>query len=1150
MPPLSTDLRLWLAGACVIVASSALPTTWVDVVPGLVLLAVLTVVIRRRSVLRDSPLWRPVISGVAIIGIAPMGEALDSLLGRTPSFTTGDVLIFAGYLSMAVGLHRIITVRTAAPQPRAMLDAALIVAWGQTLLLMWVGPQMAGLPDGEAGVLLAYLAMLSILAYQVVRLGLGGVASLACGLRLVLACGLATLSEITFLIVALDNPSIRPLAVILGALGLLSMAAAVAHPTATDLATPNPAPFDRLHGRRVLYLALSQIAVVALISSRSFPIEAVGGLIAVTLISSGNIVFQLRERERIVTLEREIRRAVGELLSASDRTGILRTTTAAVSNLLEGKRLIYRVVAVRDDSGDGGWTNALSQRAVARHDVLDLLDRAAARGGRVVEERPSTRRPGDYITMLALPLELDEEGLVLMVEASPVLNVIETEQLTQLAETATTALATRRLRDAWYADQADRRFRILVQDSGDIVLLIDPATRSVEMVSPSLERLLGYQEASFLGGGAGRLIHPDDRAAVLSLLDRASATTTAAVDVRVRHADGHFHWFRATVRRLGSDEPISGVVMNLTDIQERKLGEISLAGSEQKYREMVLNADEVFLLLDEHDTISYVSPSIEQVLGYRPQDITAARIGDVVDRADVDLIRAAMSTGEEDGTTDEPGDPVVVRLRTADGGTRTARVTVRPRPGTNDRGHLLVVSDVTELHGLQAAARSWALKDPLTGLPNRERLERELEERLDALPDGEVLGVVQIDIRDFKAVNESIGYEEANRVLLAVAERLDRSIRSGAVLTRIGGNEFALAVTGTAEKDIEAVATRMERLFDEPFEVGERSQRLGVSVGVATATRDTITTARALLDESSLAVGVARTSTTRRVVAFEPGMRESVADRHELASDLTVALAQNQLSVVYQPVIEIESRRVRGVEALLRWNHPERGPVSPAQFIPLAERSGLILEIGRWVLAEACEQVVQWHHRIDGAANLSVSVNVSAIQLEREGEAQRLAQIVLDSGLDPTSVTAELTESTLLEDADWIHQQLQVMRDAGMRVAVDDFGTGAAGFGHLRDIPFNVVKIDKRFIEVLRKSEETTRLVKGVIDLAHDLGAETVAEGIEDSYEFSILQTLGCELAQGFYLGRPMEPTQLETWFVDGRRGTSSGLIVEPARPA
>ncbi|MFV0260393.1 MAG: putative bifunctional diguanylate cyclase/phosphodiesterase [Acidimicrobiales bacterium] len=1147
MAQLTTDIRLWLAGAVIIVASLALPAAWVDVVPGLVLLAVLVVVARRRSLLWESPLWRPVIGGVAIIGIAPMGEAVDTLLGRSAAFTTGDVLIFAGYLSMAVGLHRIITVRTAAPQPRAMLDAALVVAWAQTLLLMWVGPQATILSDSDAMVLFAYLGTLSILAYQVVRLGLGGVASLACGSRLVMACGLATLSEITFLIVALDNPSIRPLAVILGALGLLAMAAAIAHPTAADLATPNPAPFDRLHGRRVIYLACSQIAVVVLISSQAFPVEAAGGLIAVTLISSANIVFQIRERERIVTLEREIRRAVGTLLSASDRTSILQTTLAAVSNLLHGKRIVYRTVAAR---GDGGWSNALTGQVITRVDVLDLLERSIGRGRRLTEERPSAGRRGDYTTMLALPLPVETEELVLMVEAAPVLNVIETEQLTQLAETTTTALETRRIRDTWYADQADRRFRILVQDSGDIVLLVDPSSRSVEMVSPSLERLLGYQEATFLGRGAGRLIHPDDRETVLSLIERAGVAAVATADVRVRHHDGHFHWFRATVRALDPDEPITGVVMNLTDIQERKLGEISLVGSEQKYREMVLNADEVFLLLDADDTVAYVSPSVTPVLGYHPQDITAARIADIVDPADVERIRAA-------GEDEHEHDAVVAQIRTADGATRTARITVRPRPDADPGGYLLVVSDVTELHALKAAARSRALNDPLTGLPNRKRLELELEERLRDLPAGDVVGVIHLDIRDFKAVNESIGYEEANQVLLAVAARLERSVRSGAMLTRIGGNEFALAVTGDDPDGIEATATRMERLFDQPFEVGDRSQRLGVSVGVATAGRPTgedtaapVTDAKTLLDEASLAVGVARMSTTRRVVAFEPEMRQSVADRHELASDLTVALARHQLSLVYQPVIEIESRRVRGVEALLRWNHPERGPVSPAQFIPLAERSGLILEIGRWVLAEACRQVVQWHQRIDGAGNLSVSVNVSAIQLEREGEAERLAQIVLDSGLDPTSVTAELTESTLLEDADWIHQQLQVMRDVGMRVAVDDFGTGAAGFGHLRDIPFNVVKIDKRFIEVLRKSDETTRLVKGVIDLAHDLGAETVAEGIEDSFEFSLLQTLGCELAQGFYLGRPMEPTQLETWFVDGRRGLSSGLIVEHARGA
>jgi EAL domain-containing protein (putative c-di-GMP-specific phosphodiesterase class I) len=272
-------------------------------------------------------------------------------------------------------------------------------------------------------------------------------------------------------------------------------------------------------------------------------------------------------------------------------------------------------------------------------------------------------------------------------------------------------------------------------------------------------------------------------------------------------------------------------------------------------------------------------------------------------------------------------------------------------------------------------------------------------------------------------------------------------------------------------------------------------------------------------------------------------MRTDATERFELAADLEGAIDRGEMHVVYQPILEMGTRQVRGVEALLRWTHPKRGPVSPGAFIPLAEQSGLVVDMGRWVMGQACKQLKYWHGNVEGAERLGVSVNVSALQLELEGEARRLCQIVVDSGIDPARITVELTESTLIEDADWIRAQLQAMRDLGMKVAVDDFGTGAAGLSHLRDVPFNTIKIDKSYVDALSRSEEAERLVRGVIELAHTLGAETVAEGIEDPAEFDLLHSLRCDLGQGFYLGRPMDPAQLEEWFAMGRTGSAPAMI-------
>ncbi|MGH1493134.1 MAG: putative bifunctional diguanylate cyclase/phosphodiesterase, partial [Acidimicrobiales bacterium] len=490
------------------------------------------------------------------------------------------------------------------------------------------------------------------------------------------------------------------------------------------------------------------------------------------------------------------------------------------------------------------------------------------------------------------------------------------------------------------------------------------------------------------------------------------------------------------------------------------------------------------------------------------------------------------------------GEVVELEFRTQSRQTRTAEVVLSERADGIDDGFTITLRDITEQRRLERSLRDQALYDTLTGLANRETLHFDLQQRLQQLEISEVIGVIHLDIDDFKAVNDSVGFETGDELLLQVAARLRALLRSTDTLARSGGNEFAIISTSTHPEDVLHFADRLRSSFDEPFTVKDRQHRLSVSIGLET-TDDRRSVARDLLEHASLALGEARKGSQKSAIeVFEPRMRASATERWELAADLEGAIERNELSVVYQPILQIESRNIRGVEALLRWTHPSRGPVSPGVFIPLAEKSGLVLDLGRWVLEQSCAQLAEWRRTVDGAKGLGVSVNVSALQLERKGEAEQLCQIVLDSGVDPGRVTFELTESTLIEDSTWIRSQLQALRDLGARVAIDDFGTGAAGLGHLRDVPFNVIKIDKSYVDVLSQQGEALRLIQGVIELAHTLGAETVAEGIEEPTEFELLQSLGCDMGQGFYLGRPMDPAQLEDWFAKGRTGSAPSLIV------
>jgi EAL domain-containing protein (putative c-di-GMP-specific phosphodiesterase class I) len=369
-------------------------------------------------------------------------------------------------------------------------------------------------------------------------------------------------------------------------------------------------------------------------------------------------------------------------------------------------------------------------------------------------------------------------------------------------------------------------------------------------------------------------------------------------------------------------------------------------------------------------------------------------------------------------------------------------------------------------------------------------------------------------------------------------------LRRTDTIARLNGDEFAIVTVGSGIDHVMGLAARLADAFERPFELAEHSVSVGASMGLV-ITDDRLENANRLLESAGLALRHAKSSATSPVV-FEQWMREAANERFELAAGLLRGIENDEFFVVYQPILNMASQQVSSTEALLRWNHPDRGFVSPAAFIPLAEQSGAIIELGRWVLTEACRQLVRWHDELPDGQGLSMSVNVSARQLEVPGEADRLKEIIEMTGVDPRCLILELTESVMLEDTAGLRQQLQEFQALGIRIAVDDFGTGAAGLGHLRDVPFDIVKIDKSYIDGLGESAEAHSLITGVIELAHGMRATIVAEGIETPQQAALLREMRCDYGQGFYLGRPMEPVQIETWFAAGRAGSAAASIAQP----
>jgi diguanylate cyclase (GGDEF)-like protein len=414
-----------------------------------------------------------------------------------------------------------------------------------------------------------------------------------------------------------------------------------------------------------------------------------------------------------------------------------------------------------------------------------------------------------------------------------------------------------------------------------------------------------------------------------------------------------------------------------------------------------------------------------------------------------------------------------------------------------------------------------AFNDSLTGLPNRALLLDRLELALGrAEREEQPVSVLFLDLDGFKVVNDSLGHVAGDRLLIDVARRLSGCLRRGDTAARIGGDEFAILLGDIGDPDrAPHVAKRVIAALGEPFTVLGREVFISASIGIAYGQSD----AESLLRNADVAMYRAKRSGDAGAYAiFEPGMHAAVVERLEVEADLRRAIERNELVLHYQPLIELAGGRVVGLEALLRWAHPRRGLVMPFEFIPLAEETRLIVELGRWALREACRQAAQWRDDPE-TGRPWVSVNLSGLQLLDDSLDAEVAAALADSGLDPAGLTLEITETVLVQDVAAAVERLDNLRALGVSIAIDDFGTGYSSLRYIRRFPADMLKIAKPFVDGLH-DETDAALVRTIIALADSLGLRTVAEGIEDAEQLARLRDLGCTLGQGYLFARPLAP--------------------------
>ena len=585
--------------------------------------------------------------------------------------------------------------------------------------------------------------------------------------------------------------------------------------------------------------------------------------------------------------------------------------------------------------------------------------------------------------------------------------------------------------------------------------------------------------------------------------------------------------------------------------------------NEAYFRALVQDASDAIVIVADDGTVKYATPSTVAIFGDMPSP--GDHLWDLVAEDERDsFVRTFMRLRER-----ARYGPRVVELQTVRRDGSNVQIQARCsdlRAEPNVAGLVFTLRDVTAQHQLEEELKHRASHDALTGLPNRLLFQDRIAQRAATTTrDGPVAGVLFVDLDDFKVVNDTKGHSVGDELLVAVAARLSSLVRESDTAARLGGDEFALLI-GTAENTaaVEAAAERIVGAFAEPFVLTSGLVTTTVTVGVAT-TEDSTDTDE-LLRHADLALYAAKAAGKRQWRRYQPVLSAGLIRRREIQEALEEAVSKSGFTLVYQPIVALDSGQLAGFEALIRWPHPEWGMMHPSQFITLAEETGQIIPIGAWVLARATADILRCRQaaaaatgpsgpapgaaRRDGVRpaarrDLYVSVNVSARQFGGPGFGDTVRQVLTASGLESKALVLELTESALLRRDERLHADLAELKSIGVRLAIDDFGTGYSSLSYLRDLPIDVVKMDKSFVEGIAESDQRLALAEGIVQIARTLSLEVVAEGIETEVQRDLLASMGCHYGQGYLLAMPMQASQAIEL---ARTGFSASTLVPEPR--
>jgi diguanylate cyclase (GGDEF)-like protein/PAS domain S-box-containing protein len=673
---------------------------------------------------------------------------------------------------------------------------------------------------------------------------------------------------------------------------------------------------------------------------------------------------------------------------------------------------------------------------------------------------------------------------------------------------------------------ADRLPFELIASSGDGVIAFDRDLRHTAW-NPRMEELTGVSPDAALGRGLLEVFPPPRHAEIASLLERALAGETVTSDDFV-WPSVHLvveRWLSAVFApHRDSTGAIRGVVGIVRDVTARRMVAEASAPVAPEFRRLV-EQSVVGMYVIQDGRYRYANPRLAATLGYTQAEILGFdSIANVVALDDHALVLSRMRQtleGNEDGvpytfhTIHKSGRPVEVEVL-------EAAIELEGRPAI-----VGTLTDVTERRRIEAQIVAQAYNDPLTKLPNRARLLDRLDVDLaQAKRHGRRLAVVYIDIDFFKYVNDSWGHSLGDSLLQSLALRLKRSVREADTVARMTGDEFVILVPELRQsEDLAGIAQKLLALVSRPFSLEGRTIQIAVSIGIASYPEDG-TDAEALLRNADAAMYRAKELGRNNFQLCTRELTEKAAEHLALQKGLRMALEQQELVLHFQPITSIVSGRTVGLEALVRWQHPQKGTVGPSTFIPVAEETGLILPLGDWVLRSACAELRRWHK--DWLDGLRVAVNFSARQFRERNLASMVERALAESSLEPRHLEVEITESIAMEGAEIVVANLNVLRNMGVGIAIDDFGTGYSSMSYLKRYPVTSLKIDRSFVTDLPVNPADAGIVRAIIEMAHGSSLNVIAEGVETKEQFQLLQQYGCNEMQGYWISRPQSAAGID----------------------